>query len=107
MWGVGVLSDGRQARVAGRAAVPKLRPPSRPDAAGQGRPGDDGADEAMRLVELFRAVDDGTLPLDHACQRASKLGAEHAITPAALDALSEEAFKRAPVSSRQPGSLSR
>ncbi len=61
----------------------------------------------MRLVELFRAVDDGTLPLDHACQRASKLGAEHAITPAALEALSEEAFKRAPVSWRQAWSLSR
>jgi hypothetical protein len=73
-----------------------------------GRQGDGGTmDETAPLTELFTAVDEGTLPLDHACQRAAKLGAEHAVTPAAIEMLSEAAFRRIRVSWRQAWSLSR
>lgn len=81
---------------------------ARPDAARRARSGDRGAaGETAPLMELFHAVDEGTLPLDHACQRAAKLGAGHAITPVAIEAISEAAFQHIPVSWRQAWSLSR
>ncbi len=53
------------------------------------------------------AVDEGVLPLTHACERAATLGADHAVEPAELEELSEAAFQHSSVSWQRAWSLSR
>jgi CHAT domain-containing protein len=61
----------------------------------------------MLLMSLFQAVDEGTMPLTHACERSAVLGADHAVEPADLEELSEAAFQYSSESWQRAWSLSR
>jgi len=75
----------------------------RHSSAGEARPqkvtlgGQDSSDvpDLGPLVPLFDFIHEGRMPLQHAFQRAARLGAEGAVTPTQLQALAEAARRQA------------